>query len=75
MLSEKSGMGRARGEKGYSQKKFVKLCSPLPKSLDVSGAHVIKFFNNWHKAVNGGGLSEDHRSKSCNDLIEWILAD
>ena len=47
----------------------------LERKGDVSGAHVLKLFHNWHKAVDGRGLSEDQRSEFCNDLKEWILAD
>ena len=47
----------------------------LERKGDVSGARVIKLFHNWHKAVDGRGLSEDQRSEFCKDLKEWILAD
>jgi len=42
---------------------------------DVSGAHVIKLIHNWHKAVDGRGLSEDQRSAFCQDMKKWLLAD
>lgn len=29
----------------------------LERKGDVSGAHVIKLLHNWHKAVDGRGLS------------------
>ena len=42
----------------------------LERKGDVSGAHVIKLFHNWHKAVDGRGLSEEQRSELCKDLKE-----
>jgi len=36
---------------------------------------VIQLLHNWHKAVDGRGLTEDNRSKYCKDLLQWILAD
>ena len=47
----------------------------LERKGDVSGAHVIKLLHNWHKAVDGRGLSEEQRSAFCQDMKEWLLAD
>lgn len=47
----------------------------LERKGDVSGAHSIKLIHNWHKAVDGRGLSEDERSAFCQDMKEWLLAD
>ena len=41
----------------------------------TSGAQVIKVIHNWHKAVDGRGLSEEQRSSYCQDMKNWLLAD
>lgn len=38
-------------------------------------AHIVKIIHNWHKAVDGRGLSEEQRSRYCKDIKEWLLAD
>ena len=47
----------------------------LERKGDTSGAHVIRLIHNWHKAVDGRGLSEEQRSSYCQDMKEWLLAD
>ena len=44
----------------------------LERKGDVSGAYVIKLLHNWHKAVDGRGLSEEQRSAFCQDMKEWL---
>ncbi|CAB3993849.1 Hypothetical predicted protein [Paramuricea clavata] len=41
----------------------------------TSGATVLKLLHNWHKAVDGRGLSEDQRSTYCEELKCWLLDD
>ncbi len=41
----------------------------------VKDALVIKLLHNWHKAVDGRGLSENERSMYCNKMKEWLLDD
>ena len=40
-----------------------------------SDVRVIERLHNWHKAVDGRGLSEEQRSLFCHEIKEWILAD
>ena len=40
-----------------------------------SDAKIIEVLHNWHKAVDGRGLSEEQRSLYCMEMKEWILAD
>ena len=40
-----------------------------------SGARVIQLIHNWHKAVDGRGLSEAQRSLYCREMKEWLLLD
>ena len=41
----------------------------------TSGASIIRLIHNWHKAVDGRGLSEEQRSTYCRDMKEWLLSD
>ena len=41
----------------------------------TSGAKVIRLIHNWHKAVDGRGLSEDQHSLYCIQMKEWLLED
>ena len=45
----------------------------LERKGHTSGAHVIRIIHNWHKAVDGRGLSEEQRSSYCRDMKEWIF--
>ena len=36
-------------------------------------ATVLKTIHNWHKAVDGRGLSEATRSDYCEAMLNWIL--
>ncbi|CAB4027056.1 Hypothetical predicted protein, partial [Paramuricea clavata] len=47
----------------------------LEKKGHTSGATVLKLLHNWHKAVDGRGLSEDQRSTYCEELKCWLLDD
>ena len=38
-------------------------------------AKVIRLLHNWHKAVDGRGLTEEERSQHCKHLLEWIIED
>ena len=40
---------------------------------DKTGAEVIKRLHNWHKAVDGRGLSENARSAYCEAMKFWLL--
>ena len=40
-----------------------------------SGARILKLLHNWHKAVDGRGLSESTRATFCMEMKEWILSD
>ena len=41
----------------------------------TSTAKVIRIIHNWHKAVDGRGLSEAVRSEYCKEMKEWLLSD
>lgn len=45
----------------------------LERKGHASGARVIRLIHNWHKAVDGRGLSETLRSSYCNDMKNWLL--
>ena len=47
----------------------------LQKNGHASEANVIFLIHNWHKAVDGRGLSEKSRSKNCQDMLQWLLKD
>ena len=47
----------------------------LERKGHKSGAHVIRIIHNWHKAVDGRGLSEAQRSLYCREMKEWLLLD
>ncbi len=38
-------------------------------------AKIIERLHNWHKAVDGRGLSEAERSAHCKEIKNWLLAD
>jgi hypothetical protein len=40
-----------------------------------SDVKVIERLHNWHKAVDGRGLSETQRSSYCMEMKKWLLAD
>ncbi len=41
----------------------------------ASTVKVLQIIHNWHKAVDGRGLSEGDRARFCNEMKEWILED
>ena len=45
------------------------------KKGHTANAHIVKRLHNWHKAVDGRGLSESERSAHCLAMIEWLLDD
>ena len=47
----------------------------LERNGHVSDGRIIKRLHNWHKAVDGRGLSEMQRSCYCNEMKQWILSD
>lgn len=47
----------------------------LNKNGHPSCANVLTIIRNWHKAVDGRGLSEALRSTYLNAFKEWILDD
>ena len=47
----------------------------LERKGHTSGASIIRLIHNWHKAVDGRGLSEEQRSTYCRDMKEWLLSD
>ena len=47
----------------------------LEKNKYCNEAKILKIIHNWHKAVDGRGLSEDLRSKYLSDMKDWILDD
>lgn len=47
----------------------------MEKNGHVKDALIIKRLHNWHKAVDGRGLSENERSMHCNQMREWLLDD
>jgi hypothetical protein len=47
----------------------------LEKKGYTATARVIQIFHNWHKAVDGRGLSETVRSMYCEEMKEWLLSD
>lgn len=47
----------------------------LERKGHQSGADVLRIIRNWHRAVDGRGLSESERLKFCYDMKCWILDD
>lgn len=47
----------------------------LRKKGDERGARVLSIIGNWHKAVDGRGLSEEARSSYITDMKKWLLDD
>ena len=47
----------------------------LEQKGHTSGAGVLRQIHNWHKAVDGRGLSEEQRSNYCREMKEWLLSD
>lgn len=47
----------------------------LERSRHERSARVMGIIRNWHKAVDGRGLTEDQRSTYNKDLKEWLLDD
>ncbi len=45
----------------------------LERKGHKTGARVIRLIHNWHKAVDGRGLSEHQRSLYCTQMKEWLL--
>lgn len=41
----------------------------------VTGATILQTVHNWHKAVDGRGLSEDVRARYIAEMKRWILDD
>ena len=40
-----------------------------------SGADILTIIRNWHRAVDGRGLSESEQSQFCQDMKCWLLDD
>ena len=38
-------------------------------------AKILRLLHNWHKAVDGRGLTEEERSLHCKSLLKWIIED
>ena len=38
-------------------------------------AKILSIIHNWHKAVDGRGLSEETRAQYCKDMMTWLLKD
>lgn len=38
-------------------------------------AKLLRLLHNWHKAVDGRGLTEEQRSLHCKSLLKWIIED
>ncbi len=47
----------------------------LEKKGYAESAKVIRIIHQWHKAVDGRGLSETVRSDYCREMKEWLLRD
>ena len=47
----------------------------LEKNGHTTDACIVKRIHNWHKAVDGRGLSETERSSHCRAMLEWLLDD
>lgn len=47
----------------------------LERKGHKTGAHVLRTIHNWHKAVDGRGLSEAERSQYCQEMKYWLLDD
>ena len=45
----------------------------LERKGHKSGANVLQLIRNWHRAVDGRGLSETQRSQFCEDMKSWLL--
>ncbi len=47
----------------------------LERKGHKSGADILTIIRNWHRAVDGRGLSESERSRFCQDMKCWLLDD
>jgi hypothetical protein len=47
----------------------------LERKGHKSGADILTIIRNWHRAVDGRGLSESERSQFCQDMKCWLLDD
>ena len=41
----------------------------------VTEFNAVKVVRNWHRAVDGRGLSEQERSTFVKDMLKWLLSD
>lgn len=47
----------------------------LERKGHIGGASIIRRIHNWHKAVDGRGLSKEQRWTHCRDMKEWLVSD
>jgi hypothetical protein len=47
----------------------------MERNGHVNEAKVLRILRNWHKAVDGRGLSEDERSTYLAEMKAWLLDD
>ena len=44
----------------------------MEKNCHHAEAKILSIIHNWHKAVDGRGLSEDTRAQYCKDMMTWL---
>ena len=47
----------------------------MEKNCHHAEAKILSIIHNWHKAVDGRGLSEETRAQYCKDMMTWLLRD
>jgi len=47
----------------------------MDKTGHESEKEVLTILHQWHKAVDGRGLTEETRSRYCKEMKDWLLRD
>ena len=47
----------------------------MEKNGHHAEAKILSIIHNWHKAVDGCGISEETWAQYCKDMMTWLLKD
>ena len=47
----------------------------MEKNCHYAEANILSIIHDWHKAVDGRGLSEETRAQYCKNMMTWLLKD